>query len=192
VTSAEIPDAFDPADPVYTIRTERLLLRPVGAADLDAMYEIFSDPEVVGARAWKRRAQAAHALERVIQGYVTGDMFRLAVDIEGRMVGSVTLLFIDRLDRRAEFGCALLPRLWGTGLMTEAMRAFLDLCFDTLHLRRIEADCDSENVAIIRVIEKLGFTREGRLRERSIVGGKPADSLLWGLLDREWRALVAR
>jgi len=64
----------------------------------------------------------------------------------------------------------------------------LDWGFDELDLNRVEADIDPRNAPSARALERLGFTREGHLRERWIVGGEISDSWIYGLLAREWRA----
>jgi RimJ/RimL family protein N-acetyltransferase len=63
----------------------------------------------------------------------------------------------------------------------------LAYAFDELDLRRIEADVDPRNAASIRTLERLGFRREGYLRERWRVNGEVQDALFYGLLRREWR-----
>jgi RimJ/RimL family protein N-acetyltransferase len=63
----------------------------------------------------------------------------------------------------------------------------LDFAFGQLGLRRIEADTDPDNSASIRLLESLGFRREGLLRERWNVGGELQDTVFLGLLAREYR-----
>jgi RimJ/RimL family protein N-acetyltransferase len=80
--------------------------------------------------------------------------------------------------------------------MNEALRAVIDLAFDhrpgapfdDLQLNRIEADVDPRNAASCRALERLGFLREGLLRERWIVGGEVSDSAMYGLLRADWLA----
>jgi len=71
--------------------------------------------------------------------------------------------------------------------MHEALQALLDFGFGELDLNRIEADIDPRNSASARTLERLGFTKEGYLRERWIVGEEVSDTALYGLLRREWR-----
>jgi RimJ/RimL family protein N-acetyltransferase len=71
--------------------------------------------------------------------------------------------------------------------MYEAASALVEHAFGTLELRRIEADIDPRNVASARLLERLGFVREGLLRERWMVGDEVSDSALYGLLDRDRR-----
>jgi [ribosomal protein S5]-alanine N-acetyltransferase len=71
--------------------------------------------------------------------------------------------------------------------MTEAASAPIEHAFGALNMRRIEADIDPRNVASARLLERLGFVREGLLRERWLVGEEVSDSLLYGLLERDRR-----
>jgi RimJ/RimL family protein N-acetyltransferase len=59
--------------------------------------------------------------------------------------------------------------------------------FDTLDLNRVQSETDTRNTASNRVLEKLGFLREGRLREDCIVDGEVSDSFVYGLLRRDWK-----
>jgi len=70
--------------------------------------------------------------------------------------------------------------------MTEAMRAVLDFGFHDLALHRIEAIIDDENTASKMLLLRLGFTYEGRLRERSLQGEQMVDEHMYGLLRHEW------
>ena len=71
--------------------------------------------------------------------------------------------------------------------MHEALVALLQYAFADLNLNRVEADIDSRNRASAACLVRLGFTREGLLRERWIVDGAVSDSELYGLLRSEWR-----
>lgn len=74
--------------------------------------------------------------------------------------------------------------------MQEALRALLGYAFGELNLERIEADVDPRNEASIRTLERLGFKKEGYLRERWKVNGEVQDAIFYGLLRREWEAVV--
>jgi ribosomal-protein-alanine N-acetyltransferase len=62
----------------------------------------------------------------------------------------------------------------------------LEHAFQRLDLNRLEADIDPRNAASARTLERLGFQKEGHLRERWIVNGEISDTGLYGLLRREW------
>jgi RimJ/RimL family protein N-acetyltransferase len=84
-------------------------------------------------------------------------------------------------------GYCLDDSAWGHGYATEGARALLGWAFDTLDLNRVQAETDTRNVASARVLEKLGFVREGTLREDCIVNGEVSDSWVFGLLRRDWQ-----
>lgn len=90
--------------------------------------------------------------------------------------------------RSASLGYCLNQSAWGRGYATEAARALLQWAFVTLGLNRVQSETDTRNVASARVLEKLGFEREGTLREDCIVNGEVSDTWVHGLLRRDWSA----
>ncbi len=89
--------------------------------------------------------------------------------------------------RSASLGYCFAEAAWGHGYATEAAHALLRWAFDTLDLNRVQAETDTRNVASARVLEKLGFVREGTLREDCVVNGEVSDSWVYGLIRREWQ-----
>ncbi len=175
-----------------TLKGDRVRLRAMRAADAGALFEIFSDKEVArywSSPPWTDSAKADELLESVRRGLDTKTLLQWGVCAapEEKVVGTCTLWQIDAENQRAEIGFALSRKVWGRGLMIDALTLLLDFSFNELGLRRMEADVDPENVASIGLLERLGFQREGYLRERWCVGGKVTDSVILGLLGREWQ-----
>jgi ribosomal-protein-alanine N-acetyltransferase len=83
-------------------------------------------------------------------------------------------------------GYDLWPDYWGQGLMPEALRALLRYGFEVMELNRVEATTHTENQRSMRVLEKLGFQREGVLRDYYCREGMYNDQVLFSLLRREW------
>ncbi len=77
-------------------------------------------------------------------------------------------------------------RYWVQGVATESTGALLRWAFGTPDLNRVRAETDTRNAASARVLEKLGFVREGTLREDCVVAGEVSDSWVYGLLRRQW------
>lgn len=176
-----------------TIRTERLLLRPLREDDAAALFTIFSDPRV--ARYLSRPAwdgiEIAHArIARDLAAMSEGRYICLGLERfeDATLIGECTLFNMVAQCRRAEVGYMLAAGAWGRGYMNEALVALLSFGFAELGLNRVEADIDPRNVASERSLERLGFTKEGHLRERWIVDGEISDSALYGLLARDWSA----
>jgi RimJ/RimL family protein N-acetyltransferase len=126
-------------------------------------------------------------VERETAGLAAGTSVRLAVVRRdgGTLVGTFSLFSYEEASRRAEIGYALAAAARGHGYAQEAGRAVVAFAFDVLGLNRLEADIDPRNEASPRVLERLGFRREGLLRERWIVAGGVSDSALYGLLRRD-------
>jgi RimJ/RimL family protein N-acetyltransferase len=175
-----------------TLPGERVALRWLTAADADDIYEIYSDPEAMrfwSTTAMTAKSQARTLLREIREEHAAGHLHEwgLVDPLGGKVIGTCTLFHLDRSNRRAEIGFALGRQWWGKGLMGEALTVLLDFAFGQLGLRRIEADTDPANSASIRLLESLGFRREGLLRERWNVGGELQDTLFLGLLAREYR-----
>ena len=174
-----------------TLRTDRLLLRPLCEADAPSLFAIFSDPRVM--RYWSTPAwptiDKAHALiAQDMQEMSAGKYVRLGIERkdDGQLIGNCTLFNLVEQCRRAEIGYGLAFAAWGRGYMHEALSALLEFGFSELALNRVEADIDPRNLASDRSLERLGFKKEGHLRERWIVDGEVSDSGLYGLLRSEW------
>ncbi|MFD7901758.1 GNAT family N-acetyltransferase [Kitasatospora sp. NPDC059747] len=89
--------------------------------------------------------------------------------------------------RSAELGYVLRRDAWGHGYGSETARLLCVLAFDHLGLHRLAASVDVDNAASVRVLGKLGFQREGRVRHDVLKGGVWSDSYLYSLLADEWR-----
>lgn len=174
-----------------TLATGRLTLRWMVENDVDGHYAVFSDPLVTrywSGPPWTDVEQAREAIAATIANYADGSGLRLAIVLRdsGELAGNVTLHHFFDQNRRCEIGYALASKHWGQGIATEALRAAIQYGFDTLGLNRIEADIDPRNAASARVLEKLGFRKEGYMPERWIVFGEFADTVNYGLLKRYW------
>ena len=181
-----------PFQPVL-IPAKRLTLRFLSDTDLPAVYEIFSHPEVMrywSYPPWTDPSQAQRWLRSVQEGYDNGTALQLGIErrADPALVGTCTLFQFHPASRRAEIGYALGRPYWGAGYMHEALQACVGYAFQTLALNRLEADIDPRNLASAKTLERLGFQKEGHLRERWIVDDEVSDTDLYGLLQREWQA----
>ena len=169
-----------------------MLLRPLDPSDAEALFAIFSDPRVMrywSSAPWISLDQAHEMIAKDIEAHRTGSYLRLGIRLQesGDLIGMGTLYQFMPQCRRAELGYALAGGHWGRGYMREALTAILDYAFDVLDLNRVEADIDPRNSASARALERLGFVKEGHLRERWIVEGEVSDTGFYGLLRSDWR-----
>ena len=116
--------------------------------------------------------------------------FQLAITLpdSGRPIGNCGIRRKPENDWEADIGYELAPEYWGRGYATEAALAIVDLGFRELELHRISSWCIAGNAASARVLERVGLRPEGRLRENEYFKGRWWDTLLYGLLESEWRA----
>lgn len=178
-----------------TLSTKRLTLRMLDEGDVDALFRMLSDPEVM--RYWSRppienREEAESFVENSHEGFLERRYFQWGIlDKESdAFLGVCTLFELDRQNRRSEVGFMLARRFWRRGLMKEALEGLFDFAFGPMKMHRIEGDVDPRNERCLATMEKLGFQREGYARQRWLVGEEVQDSVLLGLLASDWRAMV--
>ncbi len=178
--------------PDIRLHSERLCLRLPENTDADAVFAIYADARVaryLSRPAWTDIAQAHAWLARMRDEQQQASALQLMLQRheDDQVLGTCTLFKLDFDNRRAEIGYTLASRYWGNGYMHEALVALLDHGFDALKLHRVEADIDPRNEPSARVLERLGFRKEGHLRQRWQVAGEITDSDIYGLLAPEWR-----
>lgn len=169
----------------------RVRLRRLDEPDVAPLFTLYSDPAATRylARApMTERKHAEEMLAKIKAGYADGTSLQLAIErhSDGAFLGVCLLFNVVERSRRAEIGYILAPEHWSKGYMAEALPALVDHAFGTLALNRLEADVDARNTASARVLARLGFRREGLLRERWIVHGEATDSAIYGLLRKDW------
>ena len=178
--------------PTPTLHTDRLRLRPFEDADAGDLFALHRDPHVLrywDAPPWTDPARAERFLAICRQLAEEGTGARVAVNrlSDGHFLGWCSLTRWNPDFRSASLGYCYLEAAWGHGYATEAAGAVLGWAFDTLDLNRVQAETDTRNLGSARVLDKLGFQREGTLREDCVVNGEVSDSWVYGLLRREWR-----
>jgi RimJ/RimL family protein N-acetyltransferase len=178
------------------LETDRLILKPHTPANAPAMH------------AWENDAELLHYSDSEAPGSEPGavaDMERYLREItaewprpsiihyaihtkpDSELIGYGMIGRIDRHNRQCKLGIVIGDkREWRRGYAGEALEAVVKFCFDTLEMNRIGAEIYEFNSRAVRLFERLGFTREGVVREAVLKNGKFADEYLYGLLRREW------
>lgn len=171
---------------------ETIRLRAPEMGDLEAYWRWVNDPAVNAFRwegqQWaKSRDQVRKDLEQTVHG--RPDKMEMIVDLpDGRPIGFVSLGGLDRHNGKAELSIVLGEReAWGHGYGSEAVRQVLAMAFDNLRLNKVWLQVDAVHSKAIASYERLGFKVEGRLREDWYRRGEFADTVVMGLLAREWR-----
>ena len=113
------------------------------------------------------------------------DIIHLAIHARdsGAFIGFAHIAFIDTKHKRCKIGLVIGDKtLWGQGLGTECLRRLIEFCFVTLGLNRVAAEAYSSNPRACRMMERVGFRREGVLRENVYKAGAFVDEIQYGLL----------
>lgn len=176
------------------IITERLRLREFVADDWPAVLAYQSDPR------YQRFYELTEQTERGAREFVA--MFldqqqaqprlksQLAGTLKatGELIGNCGVRLNAPGAREADIGYELNPEFWGNGYASEAARAMVEYGFTALGVHRIWSWCIADNTASARVLEKLGMRQEGRLRENEFFKERWWDTLMYAILEPEWRA----
>ena len=180
------------------LHTQRLILRNFELADLDAYVGYRNDPEVGKYQGWVipyskekgeefiREVQDMHAPKQ-------GEWMQIAIALKETnvLIGDIGCVLRQEDARQAIIGYRIASPHWHKGYAFEAVQAWLDFLFEDLNLHHVIADCDTENTASYKLLEKLGFRREAHFIERYLENGGYTNEYHYGILQREWRAKAA-
>ena len=174
------------------LETDRLILRRMQASDAQALFQVLGDDEVTryyDDATFTAVSQAEEQIAAWESGFAHRRSLRWGIVHKqaGVVIGSCGMYSIHPWHLRASIGYELAQSFWRQGLMTEALNAMLALGFNEMGLNRIDAVVMPENLASIKLLEKLGFHNEGLLREYENWGSKGfADLYMLSLLKKTW------
>lgn len=173
------------------IETDRLHVRLLAQDDLPDLLAVNEDDEVtrfLPYASWSDLADADAWYKRMstLQDTGTALQFVIAEKQMGTVIGSCLLFRFEEKSARAELGYVLGRAHWGKGYMEESLRALIDSAFATMALRRLEAEVDPRNGSSGKLLRRLGFSKEGLLRQRWLDKGQTHDVEFYGLLLHEW------
>ena len=174
--------------PPPILETERLILREMTAVDAEALFQVYCDPQWL--RFWgfaadrnvlDTRTRIAH--DRLANRRRVRLRWAITRRDDGQPIGSAGYYRFMPEHRRAEITYELCHSASGRGYMTEAVRAIVRFGFEHLGLHSIEAGIDPRNHASMAVVERVGFRREGYLRQNYLFAGEFCDTILYTMLD---------
>jgi RimJ/RimL family protein N-acetyltransferase len=181
--------------PSYPVRTERLLLRPLTAGDIDGLLAYRGRPDVCRYVPFEPMDR-----QRITDGLTTrwastelsdeGQALTLGAEVAatGELAGDVVLFWHSREHRGGEIGYLLNPDFARRGYATEAAHAMLRLAFDDLGLHRVTARIDERNEPSARLARRLGMRQEARLVHNEWFKGEWSTELGFAMLADEWFA----
>lgn len=183
------PRTLPPEPPLLT--TARLRLRALRDDDDAALFAIFSDAETM--RYWSSPPHLSIDVTRALVADVrargvAGKGYEWAITDAGSdvAIGKIGHWQWQEKHSRSEVGFILRRDHWRRGLAVEALTEVVRYGVTTLGLHSIEAQLDAANLASARTLERVGFRREGCTRESYFDGTRHGDTLIYGLLAREF------
>ena len=173
------------------LQTERLLLRGLTPCDLDFVHQHFADPEIAFYLHDEEPIATREEARAIINFYTdpgvkSYNRWVIVNKLENKPIGTCGFHKWQKRHSRVEVGYDLDKLYWNQGFMTEALIEVLKFGFRNMGVNRIEAFVHPDNLASIKILQKLGFQKEGQLREYYFHGGEFYDSLLFSLLRKEW------
>ncbi|MEJ2208482.1 MAG: GNAT family N-acetyltransferase [Anaerolineae bacterium] len=179
---------------MFTLETERLVLRDFVPGDFDAFYATTQDPEYrrFYAEAEMTRAFWRDLLDRIIAGAAASPRtaYQLAICLPGgELIGTCGVRLESAEQRQASFGCAIARAHWGRGYALEASRRIIDYGFANLPIHRLYAEVIAENSRARALAERLGLRLEGELRHTRYFRGRWWNTAIYGILEGEWRRI---
>ena len=180
------------------ITSSRLLLRKIRRADIEQIYDIFSDDRVTAlydCDSFTSRQQAERWLDWNISLYKDKGIhgFRWAITLiedPCTLIGSCGVHCVNTKFHSLEIGYELHPDYWGKGLASEAINLLMKTCYEQnfpITLNRITAITHLSNFASISLLQKLGFQQEGILKEYGFWKGEYQTVRLFSLLKEDWK-----
>jgi [ribosomal protein S5]-alanine N-acetyltransferase len=173
---------------VPRLTSEHIVLRPITENDIPALFELFSSEAVMrfmDVSGFKEIEQAKNLLAFFKERQEQGKGMRWAVSLPAKqeMIGTCGFHHMDNPHFKLEIGYDLLPAYWGRGIMRHAIRRMIQYAFHDKPTNRIEAFVHPDNHRSYRLLESLGFHREGLQRQAFFSRGHFVDSYLYSLLQ---------
>ncbi|MRN56116.1 GNAT family N-acetyltransferase [Paenibacillus monticola] len=172
------------------LKTERCTLRKEEEKDRYDIYELYSNEDVVKYMEFEPFVTVEDAVNEM-QWYQkifreqSGLRWMIEDSESNKVIGTCGFLNYEKIHNRIEMGYDLTPKFWGKGIMTEVMKCIMDFGFLTMKLNKIETKVEPKNEASIRLMNRLGFHKEGVLRQHEFEKGKYVDLAIFSKLKSE-------
>jgi aminoglycoside 6'-N-acetyltransferase len=175
------------------LETPRLIIRHFQDNDIKILLAYRNDPEIAKYQSWNLPYSEIAAqefieyLQQTTPGTL-GEWYQLAVELKatGEMIGDCAFCILAEDGQQAEIGFTLIRPHQGQGYATEAVKSLLEYLFVNYHLHRIRANCDPENIASVKLLERLGMRLEGHFMKSLWLKGKWVDELWFAILRAEF------
>lgn len=176
-----------------TLETERIILRKFTLDDAKDMFEYSSVPEVSKFVPWETHKTIDDSkgfINYILKQYEDSKLAPWAIELKqnGKVIGTIDFVAWYPQHYRAEIGFILSKEHWGKGLIPEAANKVIQFGFENMELNKIKAPCMVENVQSQRVLQKLGMTLEGIMKNEYFIKGKFRDMVVYSLLKKDFKS----
>ena len=178
---------------IFGLETARLVLRQFKESDLEPFLAYRNDPEVAKYQGWSipyprdKAVGFVREMSVALPGWNKWLQVALELKSRGEMIGDVAFSIMKDDERQAIIGYSLARPFWGQGYAFESMSGLLGYLFDEMKLHRVIAECDVENTASWKLLERLGFRREAYLVENLFFKDAYVSEYHYAMLGREWQ-----
>lgn len=172
------------------LETHRLLLREIVEDDAGEILKCFSDGDVLryyGQKPLESIDQVKQIIKNFSRGYEEKQLIKWGIQLKGKekLIGTIGFQEWSSQHKKANVSYALFPDYWNKGYATEAVHEAISYGFNELHLKRIGAVVFTQNSGSITLLSKVGFKKEGTLREYMYQNDIPFDTYIYSLLRGE-------
>ncbi|HEA28986.1 MAG TPA: N-acetyltransferase [Leeuwenhoekiella sp.] len=174
------------------LSTSRLTLQRIAESDLKNIHELHSLPETDQYNTLGIPKNIDET-KTIVESWVAGNSdnkqthftFKVELNSSRQFIGLIAINLGKPKFKNAEIWYKFHSDFWGKGYATEAVNKILDFGFNELHLHRIGAGCAVNNLGSIKVLEKVGMTREGQKRQVLPLKGGWSDNFEYAILDTD-------
>lgn len=124
--------------------------------------------------------------QMMFEKFAKNEALSTAIYYKGEFVGKITMNEINWNTKKAEIGYYLDEKFQGSGIMTRATKGILDIAFNEYKLEKVEIHVAEHNLKSRHIPERLGFVKEGHIRQAEWLYDHYVDHVVYGLLANEW------
>lgn len=176
------------------LETKRTRIRPIKITDNKQLFAYRSDAEANKYQGWipKNMEEVDEFIAKnPTQINKAETWFQLVIIDKDSddIIGDIGLHFVDKENLQMELGCTIRKEDHGKGFATEVMRTTINFLFKELKKHRIITSIDPRNTNSLKLVERLGFRKEGHFKESLLIDGKWEDDVIYAILNKEWKSI---
>ncbi|MBL7889364.1 MAG: GNAT family N-acetyltransferase [Bacteroidia bacterium] len=175
-------------DPFPNLETSRLLLRRINESDMDDLFLMRSNPEImryIPRPIAQKKEDVMELISRVNDGILKNESINWAIALKetNQLIGTIGYVRSKPEDHRAEVGYMLNSAFHCKGFTFEALEKVIEYGFENMNLHSIEAIIDPRNIASEKLLLKCNFNKEAHLKENVFWNNEYSDSVIYSLLN---------